>query len=165
LGVGEQDSKSFQYERCMNDERVARYKCQQLYPVSDAGGLDPAVPIAGCYTSSVWQSVRERNPRDRWGIGYLVLDQREGGTGEVLLLSDPGSLQRFYAPITSAPEALAWALLSTGDAKRTEEWLNRHPERGRWAVPDRRPSEATPHAQGWIVRLFDQPWSRIRPET
>lgn len=102
------DKDGYRSCRVVESQRKV-FKCNEIY-ATDAllGGLDPAYPIATCFTSE-WNYV-QRSKACILGLGNAYIIERDG---QYELLDSPKKFKAAFAPIESENEAFSYAIAVT----------------------------------------------------
>ena len=166
-----------EYERwtCPADSPLAEFGCDHFGRPSDlVGGLDPALPIIECELTPFFRD-GVTDPMD------LVINIDEEGffftegcmapaffryvvyrDGEFQLLRSEADMRVHFAPVTSADEALSWALAATGSTP----YFDPEPIRGyRYLVDELEGTHVTETEDGYRINLFHYQLCGCGPHT
>jgi hypothetical protein len=150
---------------CPTDSPLSNFGCDSFSTPGDyLGGLDPAYPITICWKSGFGgQSLSQDQYIYRDGCSlpqyarYVISKD-----GQYLMLSSIEDMQKTYAPITSADEALSYALATTG----LSAYFGFEAPRGfRYFVNQLEDSHVVESDQGYLVYLYDYQLCGCGPHT
>lgn len=152
------------WPRCLPEGPLGSLGCDVMRPAPDLlGGLEPAYPIALCEIYPLWhpEDPLRSIPALESSKAYI---RRTGGLapvyvryaifreGTFAVLEDLENLRSTYAPISSATEALSYALAATGFA--AQFGLKREPGYI-YALETIQDTYAKPIEGGYVVLLYD----------
>ena len=144
----------FENTDCLPDELdPIALQFNAIHPVSDLlGGFDPQIPLALVQNVSFAgdpevPAVYTEGCMATFSVRYLAVDQ-----DQIVLVDDVEDLQRLFAPIDSADEALSYVVAATGLIPLFD--LEAHPEYTRYSKPLAE-SHVVFDGEKYLVTLFD----------